>query len=201
VIGQIYVGFVNWALMTLTLILTMVFRSSDSLAAAFGIPVSLTMLLTSVLMFIAMREVWRWSLPLSQPRWGCSSSSTAHSLRQIWRSFSRVAEYRLSSPAISFFLMTCWSQGSAARRRALESGTIPVPDFLAKHQDQTCVKGTAVYLAGRNDVVPVSLLQNLKHNKILHERIVLLHVTPEHSRASIWRNALRMPASPRTFRP
>jgi hypothetical protein len=101
--GQIYIGFVNWALMTLTLILTMVFRSSDSLAAAFGIPVSLTMLLTSVLMFIAMREVWRWSLPLSQPRWGCSSSSTAHSLRQIWRSFSRVAEYRLSSPAISFF--------------------------------------------------------------------------------------------------
>ena len=63
--GQIYVGFVNWALMTLTLFLTAIFRSSDSLAAAFGIAVSLTMLLTSVLMFIAMREVWRWSLPLS----------------------------------------------------------------------------------------------------------------------------------------
>ena len=63
--GQIYVGFVNWALMALTLILTVTFRSSDSLAAAFGIAVSLTMLLTSVLMFIAMREVWRWSLPLS----------------------------------------------------------------------------------------------------------------------------------------
>jgi KUP system potassium uptake protein len=63
--GQIYVGFVNWALMALTLILTITFRSSDNLAAAFGIAVSLTMLLTSVLMFIAMREVWRWSLSLS----------------------------------------------------------------------------------------------------------------------------------------
>jgi KUP system potassium uptake protein len=63
--GQIYVGFVNWALMALTLVLTIAFRSSDSLAAAFGIAVSMTMLLTSVLMFIAMREVWRWSLPLS----------------------------------------------------------------------------------------------------------------------------------------
>ena len=59
--GQIYVGFVNWALMALTLALTLGFRSSDNLAAAFGIAVSLTMFLTSVLLFLAMREIWRWS--------------------------------------------------------------------------------------------------------------------------------------------
>jgi KUP system potassium uptake protein len=63
--GQIYVGFVNWILMALTLGLTLAFRSSDNLAAAFGVAVSLTMLLTSMLMFLAMREVWRWSLPAS----------------------------------------------------------------------------------------------------------------------------------------
>ena len=63
--GQIYIGFVNWTLMALTLGLTLGFRSSDSLAAAFGIAVSLTMFLTSVLMFLAMREIWNWSLPLS----------------------------------------------------------------------------------------------------------------------------------------
>ena len=62
--GQIYIGFVNWTLMILTLGLTLGFRSSDNLAAAFGIAVSLTMLLTSVLMFLAMREVWGWSLPV-----------------------------------------------------------------------------------------------------------------------------------------
>ena len=60
--GQIYVGFVNWTLMVLTLALTVSFRSSDNLASAFGIAVALTMLLTSMLMFLAMREVWRWSL-------------------------------------------------------------------------------------------------------------------------------------------
>jgi KUP system potassium uptake protein len=63
--GQIYVGFVNWALMLLTLGLAVNFRSSDNLAAAFGIAVALTMLLTSLLMFLAMREVWRWSLLVS----------------------------------------------------------------------------------------------------------------------------------------
>ena len=63
--GQIYIGFVNWSLMILTLALTLGFRSSDNLAAAFGIAVATTMLLTSVLMFLAMREVWGWSLPIS----------------------------------------------------------------------------------------------------------------------------------------
>src|SRR5208282_5893891 len=63
--GQIYVGFVNWALMVLTLVLTITFRSSDNLASAFGVAVSLTMLLTSVLMFRAMRDIWHWSLALS----------------------------------------------------------------------------------------------------------------------------------------
>jgi KUP system potassium uptake protein len=63
--GQIYVGFVNWLLMTLTLVLAITFRSSDNLAAAYGIAVSLTMLLTSVLMFRAMRDIWHWSLALS----------------------------------------------------------------------------------------------------------------------------------------
>jgi KUP system potassium uptake protein len=63
--GQIYIGFVNWTLMLLTLGLTLGFQSSDNLAAAFGIAVSLTMLLTTVLMFIAMREIWNWNLPLS----------------------------------------------------------------------------------------------------------------------------------------
>jgi len=82
--GQIYVGFVNWALMALTLVLTITFRSSDNLAAAFGIAVSMTMLLTSVLMFIAMREVWRWSLPLSLLVAGYSSRWTGRSSRPIW---------------------------------------------------------------------------------------------------------------------
>jgi KUP system potassium uptake protein len=178
--GQIYVGFVNWALMALTLVLTVSFRSSDSLAAAFGIAVSLTMLLTSVLMFIAMREVWRWSLPLSLAMAGLFIVVDGSFVAANMVKFFEGGWIPLVVASILFFLMTCWSQGYAALRRALESGTIPVAEFLARYQDNARVKGTAVYLAGRNDVVPISLLQNLKHNKILHERNVLLHVSTEH---------------------
>ena len=60
--GQIYVGVVNWLLMAVTIALTLLFRNSDNLAAAYGIAVSLTMLMTSLLLFIAMREIWRWNL-------------------------------------------------------------------------------------------------------------------------------------------
>ena len=97
--GQIYVGLVNWALMALTLVLTATFRSSDNLAAAFGVAVSLTMLLTSVLMFVAMREVWRWSLPLSLAVAGLFVSSTAPSSPPISSNSSRAAGSRSSSPA------------------------------------------------------------------------------------------------------
>jgi KUP system potassium uptake protein len=178
--GQIYVGFVNWALMALTLILTITFRSSDNLAAAFGIAVSLTMLLTSVLMFIAMREVWRWSLSLSLAMAGLFVVVDGSFVAANLVKFFEGGWIPLVVASVLFFLMTCWADGYAAVRRALESGTFPVDDFIAKYQDKPRVQGTAVYLAGRNDVVPVSLLQNLKHNKVLHERIMLLHVTTEH---------------------
>jgi len=73
--GQIYVGFVNWLLMALTLVLTVTFRSSDNLAAAFGIAVSMTMLLTSILMFRAMRDIWHWRLAVSLIVADCSLPS------------------------------------------------------------------------------------------------------------------------------
>ena len=124
--GQIYVGFVNWVLMAVTLGLTLAFRSSDNLAAAFGVAVSLTMLLTSLLMFLAMREIWRWSL-----------------------------------------------------LQKLERDTMPLAGFIVQIHDKPRVSGTAVYLTSRTDVVPVPLLHNLKHNKVIHQRVVLLHVMTE----------------------
>ncbi len=177
--GQIYVGFVNWALMALTLVLTITFRSSDNLAAAFGIAVSLTMLLTSVLMFIAMREVWRWSLPLSLLVAGLFITVDGSFVAANMVKFFEGGWIPLVVAGILYFLMTCWSEGFAAVRAALERDTLPLQGFIEKFHGKPRLEGTAVYLSGRTDVVPVPLLHNLKHNKVLHARIVLLRVLTE----------------------
>jgi KUP system potassium uptake protein len=179
--GQIYIGFVNWTLMALTLGLTLGFRSSDSLAAAFGIAVSLTMFLTSILMFLAMREIWNWSLPLSLLIAGLF---VVVDLAFVSANMMKVFDggwFPLVVAAIVFFLMSTWLQGRTALLRKLERDTFPLSDFIRQVHGKTRVTGTAVYMTSRTDVVPVPLLHNLKHNKVLHERIVLLHVVTDNA--------------------
>jgi len=187
--GQIYVGFVNWALMALTLGLALSFRSSDNLASAFGIAVALTMLLTSLLMFIAMREVWRWSLPLSI---AVAGLFVVVDLSFVAANMMKVLEggwVPLVVGATLYFAMSTWWQGRAALASQLERDTLPLKDFIAQVRGKSRVAGTAVYMTSRIDVVPVPLLHNLKHNKVLHERIVLLHV--------VTRNIPRVPPDKR----
>jgi KUP system potassium uptake protein len=177
--GQIYVGFVNWVLMVLTLGLTVTFRSSDSLAAAFGIAVSLTMLLTTVLMFLAMREVWAWSLPLAL---AVAGFFAIVDVSFVGANLMKVLEggwVPLLVAALIFFAMHTWRLGRTALLGKLERDTLPLESFIAQVHTKARVPGTAVYLTGRVDVVPVPLLHNLKHNKVLHERIVLMHVVTE----------------------
>jgi len=177
--GQIYIGFVNWVLMALTLGLTLGFRSSDNLAAAFGIAVSMTMLLTSVLMFLTMREIWGWSLLLSL---GAAGLFVTVDLAFVSANMMKVFEggwFPLVVAALIFFLMSTWWQGRHALLLKLERDTMPLSSFIAQVRNKTRVPGTAIYMTSRLDVVPVPLLHNLKHNKVLHERIVLLHVVTE----------------------
>ncbi len=177
--GQIYVGFVNWVLMGLTLILTLGFQSSDNLAAAFGIAVSMTMLLTSMLMFMTMREIWGWSLPLSL---AVAGLFVIVDLSFVCANMMKVFEggwFPLVVATLVFFLMFTWRQGRAALMQKLERDTLPLANFIAQIRPKERVPGTAVYLTSRIDVVPVPLLHNLKHNKVLHTRIVLLHVMTE----------------------
>jgi KUP system potassium uptake protein len=174
--GQIYVGFVNWVLMAVTLGLTLGFRSSDNLAAAFGVAVSLTMLLTSLLMFLAMREIWRWSLPVSLLVAGLfivvDLSFVSANLMKVFQG----GFVPLVIAAVIFFLMWTWRSGRELMLQKLERDTMPLAGFIARIHDKPRVSGTAVYLTSRTDVVPVPLLHNLKHNKVIHRRIVLLHV-------------------------
>jgi KUP system potassium uptake protein len=177
--GQIYVGFVNWSLMVLTLGLTVAFRSSDNLAAAFGIAVSLTMLLTSMLMYLTMREIWGWSLPVSLLVCGLFvivdlSFVTANMMKVFEGGF-----VPLIVAAVIFFLIWTWRRGRKLLLQQLERDTLPLGDFIAQVHNKSRVPGTAIYLTSRTDVVPVPLLHNLKHNKVIHKRIVLLHIVTE----------------------
>ena len=197
--GQIYIGFVNWSLMILTLALTLGFRSSDNLAAAFGIAVATTMLLTSVLMFLAMREVWGWSLPVSL---AVAGLFVVVDLSFVSANMMKVFEggwFPLVVAAIVFFLMSTWWRGRHVLLRALERDTYPLSDFIRQVHTKTRVPGTAVYLTSRLDMVPVPLLHNLKHNKVLHERIVLLHVATENVPRIAPEERIRNHASRRQF--
>jgi KUP system potassium uptake protein len=174
--GQIYVGFVNWTLMALTLALAIGFRSSDNLASAFGIAVALTMLFTSLLMFLAMREVWGWSLWLSVLVAGLFVTVD---LSFVAANMMKVIEggwVPLIVGAMLFFLMSTWYRGRVALGAQLERDTMPLAAFIAQMRKKERIPGTAVYMTSRLDMVPVPLLHNLKHNKVLHERIVLLRV-------------------------
>ena len=182
--GQIFVGFVNWLLMALTLVLTVTFRSSDNLAAAYGIAVSLTMLLTSLLMFLAMREVWNWSFAASVAVAGLFvivdlSFVTANLLKLFEGGW-----VPLVIAAIIFFLMSVWRNGRAVMLKNLEQDLIPLAPFIAQEHGKSRVPGTAIYLTSayemRNSFAPVPLLYNFEHNKVFHQRIVLLYVATEH---------------------
>ncbi len=179
--GQIYVGFVNWVLMALTLGLTLAFRSSDNLAAAFGVAVSLTMLLTSVLMFMVMREIWNWSLPASLAVAGLfmvvDFSFVAANLMKVFEG----GFVPLVVAALIFSLIWTWRRGRELMMKTLERDTLPLAGFIKQIHSKSRVPGTAVYMTSRTDVVPVPLLHNLKHNKVIHQRIVLLHVVTENA--------------------
>ncbi|MGA2058694.1 MAG: KUP/HAK/KT family potassium transporter [Bradyrhizobium sp.] len=179
--GQIYVGSVNWVLMVLTLGLTLAFRSSDNLAAAFGVAVSLTMLLTSVLMFLVMREIWGWSLPASLL---VAGSFIVVDLSFVSANLMKVFEggyVPLIVAAVIFFLIWTWRRGRELLLQKLERDTMPLDNFIKQIHGKARVPGTAVYMTSRTDMVPVPLLHNLKHNKVIHRRVVLLNVVTENT--------------------
>ena len=176
--GQIYVGIVNWLLMIVTLGLTIGFRKSDNLASAYGIAVSLTMLMTSALLFIAMREVWRWSL--------AAAGAVAALFLTIDSAFflanlTKVAEggYVPLLLAISVYgIMWIWHRGAAAVAARLRETLIPLPKFMAAVAEKKIarVPGTAVFLTRTEGGAPPVMLWHVKHNRALHEHVFVLRV-------------------------
>jgi KUP system potassium uptake protein len=177
-IGQIYVPAVNWALLAAVVALVLGFRTSGNLAGAYGIAVSSTMVITAALAFLVAREAWRWSLGLAVFVFGGLLTIDlvflgANALKLLdggWLS--------LALAAVVFVLMTTWSRGRGVLVERLREGTLPLAAFLESVASTRVVRvpGTAVFMTGAAEGTPPALLHNFKHNKIVHERVVLLTV-------------------------
>jgi KUP system potassium uptake protein len=133
--GQIYVGAVNWLLMIVTVGLTIGFGKSDNLAAAYGIAVSATMLMTSVLLFIAMREIWRWSVPAAGALAGLFLIVDAAFFSANVVKIAEGGYVPLLLAGCVYFVMVVWHVGAAAVSSRLHETVMPIGSFMAKIEE------------------------------------------------------------------
>jgi KUP system potassium uptake protein len=180
-IGQIYLPGLNWVLMVATLGVVVTFRSSDRLAAAFGLAVSTTMAITTLLFAVVARVRWRWSIGLVLAIAGTFFvADCAFVLGNLFK-FMDGGWLPLALGLIVFTVMTTWLAGRRRLAEASRERSLPIDTFLASlainppHR----IRGTAVFLAAEPDGVPLVLLHHLKHNQVLHETVILLTVTTE----------------------
>lgn len=179
--GQIYIPEVNWALLVACVGLVLAFRSSSNLAATYGVAVTGTMTVTTILFSAVAREKWHWSwwkvlsvggilLVVDLPFW---SANLVKIPEGGW--------FPLLVAALVFTLMTTWKRGRFLLTSIVRQGTLPMDLFI-----QDCgrrkpfrVPGTAVFLTSDPEGAPPVLLHHLKHNQVLHERVIILSIQSE----------------------
>lgn len=179
--GQIYVGTVNWALMIGVVLLVLGFGSSGALASAYGVAVTGTMLITTLLAAAVVLLLWKtpkWlSIPLLLGFLLVDSLFFAANLPKI----AAGGAFPLIAGIVLFTLMVTWKRGKEILVERLLDNALPLATFIDSiaRQPPLRVRGTAVFLTARADAVPHALLHNLLHNQVLHERVVLLTVVNE----------------------
>jgi KUP system potassium uptake protein len=179
--GQIYVGAVNWLLMLVTVGLTVGFGKSDNLAAAYGIAVSATMLMTSVLLFIAMREILGWRLLAAAALAGCFVIVDAAFFTANLAKIAEGGYVPLLLAGGVYFIMVVWHVGALAVGRRLRETAVPIGDFMAEIERKRVprVPGSAVFLTRTRRDAPPVMVWHLRHNRALHERLFVLTVETE----------------------
>jgi KUP system potassium uptake protein len=176
--GQIYVGTVNWLLMIVTVGLTIGFGKSDNLASAYGIAVSLTMLMTSVLLFIAMREIWGWSIWAAGVVAGFFLTVDSAFFLANLTKIGEGGYVPVILALCTYGLMWIWHRGAAAVSMRLHEALTPVPEFMAAIAANNIprVPGTAVFLTRTERDTPPVMIWHVKHNRALHEHLFVLRV-------------------------
>jgi KUP system potassium uptake protein len=175
-IGQIYVPVVNWMLLFIILCIVIGFKSSDNLAAAYGLAVTATMVITTILACVVMVNVWKWNKALVALIIGAFMIVDLGFFGANLLKIEEGGWLPLCIGALLFFFLMTWHKGRLIVRERTAADGIPLAPFLQgllAHPPHR-VSGTAIYLTGSDTLVPVSLLHNLKHNKVLHERTLFL---------------------------
>ncbi len=175
--GQIYIPAINWALMIAVIVLVLVFERSSNLTAAYGIAVTGAMLIDNFLLAVMLFTIWKWkpwaAIPLLALFFVLDTAYLAANITKIpdggW--------VPLAMGLVIFTLLTTWSKGRTLMRQNMAEGTIPFEVFAkSAHSSAQRVPGTAVFMASAASGVPSALLHNIKHNKVLHERVIVLTV-------------------------
>jgi len=180
-IGQIYVPQVNGLLLFATAALVVGFRTSSNLAAAYGIAVAGTMTLTTVLFCVAARRCWRWSLPAVAAMGAAFLVLDGAFLIATLTKFLHGGWFPIVAALGIFTVMTTWSRGRRILAERLRASEQPLERFLERLPDDPPIRipGTAIFLTSDPAGTPVALLQNIKHNRVLHARVGVLTVRTE----------------------
>jgi KUP system potassium uptake protein len=176
--GQIYIPFVNWGLFVAITLAVVLFRSSSNLASAYGIAVTLDMLITTTLTFFVIRYGWGY------PLWLCWAATGWFFLVDVTFFASNMLKllnggwFPLAIGGCIFTLMMTWKKGRAILNEKLRADAIDLKTFLESVfvSPPTRVEGTAVFLTGEPGTVPNAMLHNLKHNKVLHDHNLFVTV-------------------------
>jgi KUP system potassium uptake protein len=176
--GQVYIPFVNWVLMCAVILLVLTFRNSSNLASAYGIAVTGAMAIDTCLMAVLFVAVWRWkwwqAIPIAGVFFLVDGSIFAANLPKVpdggW--------FPLLVGGIAFTFLTTWARGRKLMRDRMSEVALPIEIFAKSARGSaTRVPGTAIFMASTTGGVPSALLHNIKHNKVLHERVVILTVS------------------------
>ncbi|MET3762467.1 KUP system potassium uptake protein [Sphingomonas sp. UYEF23] len=176
-VGQIYIPLVNWLLLTMVLLLVIFFRTSSNLTSAYGIAVTGAMFIDTCLLSVVLFRLWNWpvyyALPLLAVFFLVDGAYFSANLTKVpaggW--------FPLLVGLIIFTILTTWSKGRQLMIDRMREGAMPIKIFIqSAATSATRVPGTAVFMTSSPEGVPHALLHNLKHNKVLHERIILLTI-------------------------
>ena len=175
--GQIYIPLINWLLLGMAIILVMFFRTSSNLTSAYGIAVTGAMSIDTCLLSVVLFRLWNW------PKWGAIPVLALLFLvdgAYLAANLTKIPDggwFPLLVGLIVFTILTTWSKGRQLMTARLREAAMPIKVFISSAATSaTRVPGTAVFMTSSPEGVPHALLHNLKHNRVLHERIILLTV-------------------------
>jgi KUP system potassium uptake protein len=179
--GQIYVPSANWLLMTGTLLIVVMFKSSDALGSAYGVAVSGTMLMTTVLLYYLMIRRWHWPLWAALPVSAIFGSVDCAFLVANSLKILEGGWLPLTIGGVIAFLMWCWRRGSSELRRRLQDMSMPVAEFIARINERVVARpaGMGVWLTKVDHGISPMILHHVRHNAALHRTVVLLTVVPD----------------------